>query len=539
MRLIMLLFCVCPSLLLAQYSKGDSLRGSLNSNRNWWDVLRYRLNVKLDIDNRFISGSNIIVFKKKTAGDKMQIDLQSPLIIDSVRFHNSLCKWTHNYNAWLISLPSPANDTDSILVFYSGKPRPAKFPPWDGGISWKKDEKGRPWIAVSCQGLGASVWWPNKDHQDDEPDQGMTISVTVPDTLINISNGRLRSSQRNSDSTATFIYEVKNPINNYDVTFNTGKYITVKDSFMGLNGKLGIEYAVLDYNKEKIESHLKKDTHRMLECFEFWFGPFPFYEDGYRLVETPYLGMEHQSAIAYGNKFRKGYMGMDRSRTGVGMLWDFIIVHESGHEWFGNNITCKDNADMWIHESFTTYSEVLFMQCAHSKDTAEKYLLGLRRNIMNDKNMIGDYGVNREGSNDIYDKGANMIHTIRQIINDDTLFRKILIGMNAEFGKKTVTTTDIEHYWIQKSGKNLKPVFNQYLRSTTIPVINLSLKNNKLTYYFSNCLPEFTMPVRLFTGEGKALWVTPTINKQKVTLGENVKSVRVDENFYLKVPARK
>jgi aminopeptidase N len=518
---------------MAQYSRADSLRGTLNANRSWWNVLYYDLKVKFDIDNKSVKGSNCISFKPVSAGTVMQIDLQNPLQIDSAFFHNKKCRWTHEANAWMIELSGPVGQLrDSILVFYSGKPRAARFAPWDGGIIWGKDEKKRPWINVACQELGASVWWPNKDHQSDEPDLGMKISITIPDTLVNISNGNNIAVIQNPDRTATWVYQVKNPINNYDVTFNIGKYITETEFFDGANGKLKIEYCVLDYNKDKIENHLRKDTRNMLKCFEHWFGPYPFYEDGYRLVETTYLGMEHQSAISYGNKFRMGYLGRDRSGTGIGMLWDYIIVHESGHEWFGNNITSNDIADMWIHESFTTYSEALFVECIFNKDSACKYVQGLRRNIENDRNIIADYGVNREGSGDMYDKGANMVHIIRQIINNDSLFREILRGMNRDFAKKTVDGKTIEDYWITKSGKNLAPVFDQYLRSTDVPVFEYRISKEKLFYRFTNCKNNFTVPLRVYIDK-KLVWLEPETIQKEFALPVKVKTVKVDKNFYI------
>lgn len=517
----------------AQYSKGDSLRGSVNENRAWWNVLHYNLKVNVNIANKDLSGSNVITFETISEQNKMQIDLQEPLKIDSVMFHNKKCTWVHLYNAWIIDLHSKSNAVDSVIVFYSGRPRAAKFPPWDGGLSWKKDEKNRPWVGVSCQGLGASVWWPNKDHQYDEPDKGMLISITIPDSLKNISNGNLVSIVKNADTTATWVYKVINPINNYDVTLNIGNYITVRDSFIGKKGLLRIEYTVLDYNADKIETHLKKDTKDMLGSFEYWFGAYPFYEDGYCLVETSYLGMEHQSAIAYGNKFRKGYLGTDRSRTGVGLLWDFIIIHESGHEWFGNNITCKDNADMWIHEGFTTYSEVLFMESTRGKDTANIYVQGLRKNIRNDIPMIGDYGVNKEGSGDIYDKGANMIHTIRQVIDNDSVFHEILLGLNKDFEKKTVTTKEIEDYVSTKSGKDLAPVFDQYLRTKNVPVFEYKISKGKLIYKWANCNKAFNMPVKILLDNKKTLWLSAITTKKEMILPKGVKAISIDPNLYV------
>ncbi|MGZ3920944.1 MAG: M1 family metallopeptidase [Bacteroidia bacterium] len=536
MKSLFIFLTVCASInVFGQYSKGDSLRGTVNENRSWWDVQRYDLKVNVNIAEQKIKGSNVIAFKTISAQKKFQIDLQEPLQVDSVLFHSVKCKWTHLYNAWIVDLPSSAGTIDSITVFYSGKPRAAKFPPWDGGFSWKKDEKGRDWVGVSCQGLGASVWWPNKDHQYDEPDDGMTISVTVPDSLTDISNGKLMSVIKNNDHTSTWKYKVINPINNYDVTLNIGRYITVKDSFEGKNGELKIEYAVLDYNKDKIETHLRKDTKDMLKSLEYWFGSYPFYEDGYKLVETSYLGMEHQSAIAYGNKFKKGYLGTDRSRTGVGLLWDFIIIHESGHEWFGNNITCSDNADMWIHEGFTTYSEVLFMESTRGKDTANMYVVGLRKNIRNDIPVIGDYGVNREGSGDMYDKGANMIHTIRQVINNDSIFHNLLLGLNKDFAKKCISSKEIENYMIEKSGKDLVPIFEQYLRTNKVPVFEYKIQKGQLIYCFTNCNKNFKMPLKVITDKGETLWLEVSTSKNEMKFPEETKMITVDPNFYVTV----
>lgn len=521
--------------LFAQYTKGDSLRGSLNPNRTWWDVTYYNLKVNVDLAAQTIAGSNCIYFKKLTDGRVMQVDLQNPLQLDSVLFHGKRCNWTHEFNAWMIKLTVESNVNDSLLVYYSGKPRAAKLPPWDGGISWKKDEKGRPWVGVSCQGLGASVWWPNKDHQSDEPDNGMSIAITIPDSLKNISNGRLQGVNKHKNGTATWIYKVNNPINNYDVTMNIGNYVTVKDSFAGLKGKLDVEYVVLDYNKEKIASHMQKDTKDMLKCFEYWFGPYPFYEDGYKLVETSYLGMEHQSAIAYGNKFKKGYLGSDRSRTGAGMLWDFIIIHESGHEWFGNNITCKDNADMWIHEAFTTYSEELFTECTHGKDTGEIYVRGQRRNILNDIPLIGDYGVNREGSSDIYDKGANMIHTIRQVINNDSIFRNVTLGLNKEFWKATVGTSEVETFISATSGIDFSKVFNQYLRTTNIPRLEYKFKKGQLQFKWANCNKDFDMPVKVLLNNNMEMWLKPTVSLKEIKVPKGVNGLTVVPDFYVTI----
>jgi aminopeptidase N len=527
---------LCTALNAQTYTRADSLRGSLNENRSWWDVLHYNLHVKVNLESKSIKGSNVITYKPIVKGRLMQIDLQEPLRIDSVVYHQKPCKFKYLLNAWLVELPLNRENIrrDSICIYYSGKPKTAKLAPWEGGLIWGKDDLKRPWIGVSCQGLGASVWWPNKDHQSDEPEEGMKITLTIPDTLVNISNGQLIAVKKHPDRSSSWTYLVKNPINNYDATFNIGKYVTTTDTFKGKSGLLKIEYVVLDYNQEKVEPHLKKDTKDMLRAFEYWFGPYPFYEDGYRLVETSYLGMEHQSAIAYGNKFKKGYLGRDRSGTGTGMLWDFIIVHESGHEWFGNNITCKDVADLWIHEGFTTYAEALFLEYNYHKDSASRYVIGLRKNILNDRPLIGPYGVNKEGSFDIYDKGANLIHTIRQLFDNDSTFREVLLGLNKTFGKKTVNSKEIENYINSKSRIDLTPVFDQYLRTTAIPILEYELLNGILSFKWQNCFPDFSMPLRIFLNNKEPLWIYPEAEKKEIRLPANIKAVTFDKNFYIR-----
>jgi aminopeptidase N len=499
-------------------------------------MLYYNLHVSVDDNKRSISGSNTIYFKTISNGTQFQVDLQKPLVVDSFIFHNKKLEVKHEFDAWTADLDPLLIDPkkDSVTIYYSGIPRKAKMAPWDGGLIWAKDKKNRKWINVACQGLGASVWWPLKDHQSDEPDKGMNISITANDSLVAISNGNLIKSIPNSNRTRTWTYSITNPINSYDVTMYLGSYVIVKDSFEGKNGKLKMEYIVLDYNKNKADSSLKPDTQKMLKSFEYWFGPYPFYADGFRLVESNFLGMEHQSAVAYGNKFRKGYMGMDRSGTGIGMLWDFIIIHECGHEWFGNNITTKDIADMWVHEGFTTYSEVLFIESEWGKDSASKYVRGLRKSISNDVPIIGNYDVNKEGSGDMYDKGANMIHTIRKVINNDELFHEILLGLNKDFGKRTVTSKDVEEYISEKSKINLKPLFDQYLRSTKIPKLEFSFKKKQLVYKWVNCNSDFNMPVRIKINNGVELLLEPISTDKKLKHGSKIETISVDPNYYIR-----
>ncbi|MES1220353.1 MAG: M1 family metallopeptidase, partial [Bacteroidota bacterium] len=393
-------------------TKQDTLRGSIGPGRAWWDVTRYDVTVKPDYISKTISGTNTISFKWLTSTNGfMQIDLQEPMIMDSVIYHNQSLNFQRDSNAWFIKWPVKDHlKEDKLVIYFHGKPREAITPPWDGGWVWTKDEKGRPWMTVACQGLGASVWYPCKDHQSDEPDNGATLSITVPDTLVAVGNGRLKEKISNKDQTITWIWEVKDPINNYSIIPYIGKYVNFTDTLNGEKGKLDISYWVMDYNLEKAKEHFGEGVKPMLRCFEYWFGPYPFYEDSYKLVESSHLGMEHQSAVAYGNRYVNGYRGGDLSGTGWGKKWDYIIVHESGHEWFANNITTNDIADLWVHEGITCYSETLFTECQSGKEAANEYTQGLRKRILNNKPLIGIYGVNKEGSGDMYNKGSNLMH---------------------------------------------------------------------------------------------------------------------------------
>ena len=465
----------------------------------------------------------------------MQIDLQQPLIIDSVIYKNRSLNFKRDGNVCFIEWPSldHMND-DSISIFYHGKPREAVNAPWDGGWVWTKDEKGRPWMTVACQGLGASVWYPCKDHQSDEPDNGASLTITVADSLVAVGNGKLTGKKNNGNGTTSWKWEVNSPINNYTIVPYIGKYVNWQENYNGEKGKLDCSYWVLDYDLEKSKKQFGRDVKPMLTCFEEWFGPYPFYDDGYKLVESSHLGMEHQSAIAYGNKFLDGYLGSDLSGTGWGTKWDYIIIHESGHEWFANNITTNDIADMWVHEGFTNYSEVLFVECQQGKKAADEYCRGLRNNIQHDGPVIGKYGVNKEGSGDMYAKGANMIHTIRQVINDDILFKKILRGLNKTFYHKTVDTKDIENYISKQSGKDLSKIFDQYLRTPQIPQLEYKIKGSSFSYRWKNCIKGFNMPVRIFSG-GHQRWIMPTTEWQTQKMADwfDEKSFSIDKNFYI------
>ena len=429
------------------------------------------------------------------------------------------------------------NSIHSISIAYSGKPREAVRPPWDGGWIFTKDEKGRPWMTVACQGLGASVWFPCKDHQSDEPDNGSSLTIIVPDTLTAIANGRLKEKTSLGNGITSWTWEVKNPINNYTIIPYIGKYVTWHDEYAGEKGKLDCEYWVIDYNLSKAKEQFKQ-VPMMLRAFEYWFGPYPFYEDGYKLIESSHLGMEHQSAVAYGNHFINGYYrsenkkGTDLSGTGWGLLWDFIIVHESGHEWFGNNITTNDIADMWVHEGFTNYSETLFTDYHFGIAAGNDYCIGTRSRIQNDIPIIGPYGVNQEGSGDMYYKGGNLLHTIRQVINNDEKFRLLLRNLNKDFYHQTTTSQEIEKYISVKSGIDFSKIFDQYLRTIKIPLLEYKINKTTIAYHWADCADGFNLPVKLTDGS----WLSPTPQWKEIPMKENyMKGIDVDRNFYVLV----
>jgi aminopeptidase N len=513
------------------FSRQDTLRGSITPERIWWDLTYYHLKVQVDPEKRYISGENTIKYTVLSANQTMQIDLQAPLKMTKVTQDGKELAILHDGNAHFVTLTKQQviGNTESIIVQYEGNPKEAIRAPWDGGFSWKKDANGKHFIATSCQGLGASVWWPCKDHMYDEV-ESMRISVTVPSHLMDVSNGRLESVENHGETT-TYNWFVNNPINNYGVNVNIGDYTHFSEVFDGEKGPLSMDYYVLKDHLQKAKKQFT-DAPKMMKAFEHWFGAYPFYEDGFKLVEVPYLGMEHQSSVTYGNEFKQGYLGRDLSGTGWGLKFDFIIIHESGHEWFANNITDIDAADMWIHESFTNYSESLFLDYYYGKKAASEYVIGLRKTIANTSPIIGKYNVNKSGSSDMYNKGGNMLHTLRQLIDNDEKWRLILRKMNADFYHQTVTTKQIEDFLSKETGFNLNPFFNQYLRTIKIPTLEHTIKNKTLKYRWTNTVANFEMPLKT-TINGKEKWIYPTSTWKNLALTSAGTSFLIDENFYV------
>jgi aminopeptidase N len=517
------------------FSRRDNLFGSNTPHRSWWNVQRYDVEVAPDFTSKTIAGRTTITFTvlPNRQSDYLQVDLQKPMQIDSLYFNGKIYindpgrPYYNDGSHYFIPLPKlSVGSTNSVTVVYHGRPKEAVNAPWDGGWVWKRDKNGRPWMSVACESDGASIWYPCKDIWSDEPDKGASLTIHVPDTLMAIGNGRLLSKTA-SNGIAIYRWEVKSPINTYNIIPYIGQYTSWSDTLSGEKGKLDLTYWVLDYEKERARKQFEQ-VKPTLRSFEHWFGPYPFYEDGYQLVQSPYLGMEHQSAVAYGNGFKNGYMGTDLSGTGWGLKWDYIIVHETGHEWFGNNITAKDKADMWVHEGFTNYSESIFIETYWGKEAANEYTQGLRKNIQNDKPVIGSYDVHKAGSTDMYYKGANLVHTIRQLLNDDVRLRQILRGLNNEFYHQTVTTAQVENYISKQGGIDLTNVFYQYLRTTKIPVLEFRQTGNTIRYRWNNIIKGFNMPVKTATG----LWLKPSAQWQVLTL-KGGETFGVDKNFYI------
>lgn len=522
-----------------EFSRKDSLRGQLTPLRTCYDVTYYHLDVDINIPKRSIAGSNLIKFKTIQDFNRIQIDLFDNMAIDKILYRGKQLKYTREFNAVFIDFPTQikANTLDSILVYFSGTPHQANRAPWDGGFDWKKDSNNKPWVASANQGIGASLWWPNKDHQSDEPDS-VLISVTVPKELMNVSNGRLRNTESIGKKKTKFNWFVSNPINNYNIAINIGDYVHFQDSFNGEKGKLDIDYYVLRENIERAKPHFEANVKPMLKAFEYWFGPYPFYEDSFKLIETSHLGMEHQSGIAYGNRFLNGYLGRDGSGTGWGLKWDFIIIHEAGHEWFGNNITASDIADMWIHESFTNYSEALYIDYYFGKKAGQEYIHGNRRAIQNKTPIQGQYHVNNEGSGDMYNKGGVLHNMIRTIIADDDKWRSILRGLNAKFYHQQVDYDDIVNFINQESGLNFNSIFEQYVKTTLIPVLCISeTKDGKVQTKWKNTVKNFEMPVYIGTADNNLKAINITNNDQTLNIHNLTKeNIKIDTfNYYIDI----
>ena len=515
-----------------KFTLADELRGSITPQRAWWDLQHYSIEVDVFAQTKSLSGTNTITYRVLSPNSTMQIDLQEPMRIDLVTQNGEKIEIESIGNAHFLDLKQTQEigAKNKVTIHFSGIPREALNAPWDGGLVWSKDSNGIDFIASANQGIGASVWWPVKDHPQDEPDKGVDLFITTPKNLVGVGNGRLIEEITNKD-TKTWHWQVVNPINSYGVNINVGDYVNFSETYNGLKGKLDLSYWVLRDNLEIAKEQFKQ-APLMLEAFEYWFGPYPFYEDSFKLVEAPYLGMEHQSSVTYGNKYKNGYLGRDLSGTGWGLEFDFIIIHEAGHEWFANNITNKDVADMWIHEGFTAYSENLYLNYHFGEKAASEYVIGTKRSIQNDTPLIGTYNRNNRGSNDMYYKGANILHTLRQLIADDQKWRAILQGLNKDFYHQTVTSHQVERYISEKSGIHLTQFWEQYLRTTMIPNLQYTIQENQLRYRYTDVIQDFDMPVQVKIN-GVLNWIQPTSAWKTLENNGKIKTLDVQQDFLI------
>ncbi|HEX5385204.1 MAG TPA: M1 family metallopeptidase [Gemmatimonadales bacterium] len=522
------------------FTHADTVRGSITPERAWWDVTFYDLRVAIDPADSTLRGSNAITYRvtgmpPHAGRGAMQIDLQAPLAIDSVTEDGHRLDFRRDGNTWFVTPAArePRGRSRTVTVYYHGRPRVAARPPWDGGLVWARDSAGAPWIGTASEGIGASIWWPNKDTWADEPDSQRT-ALTVPDSLQAIANGRLRTVTPHGDGTTTWEWVVTNPINNYDVAAYAGHYAELDSVYQGERGPLTLAFRPLAAHVDTARVQFRQ-VAPMLQCFEHWFGPYPWYRDGYQLVESPYLGMEHQSAVAYGNDYLNGYLGRDLSGTGWGLRWDFIIVHESAHEWWGNNITAADIADMWIHEAFAAYAEALYTECRFGKAAGAAYVIGTRKRIENDRPIVGHYGVNDEGSGDMYYKGANMLHTIRQLVGNDSTWRAVLRGLNQTFRHRVVTGRQVEEYMSAHTGVDLSRVFAQYLTTTKVPTLEYRLSGDTLSYRWTDVVPGFDMPVRVTLGGDRTMTLEPRETWRSAVVAISApEQLSVDDDYYVR-----
>lgn len=514
------------------FTQQDSLRGSITPERAWWDVTKNTLDVTIFPNNKSISGSNTITYKVIQSYQTLQLELQAPLVIDSILQDKKTLKYNQKGYSYFVDLQKKQipNALENLTIFYHGKPQEAKKAPWDGGLVWQKDPKGSHFIASANQQIGASVWWPCKDHPADEMESAK-ITITCPNPLMNVSNGRSTSIHKNNNNTTSYTWEVTNPINNYGISINIANYANFSETYKGLKGDLDCNYFVLKENVNKAKKQFK-DVPKMLTAFEYWFGPYPFYKDSYKMVETPYLGMEHQSCVAYGNNYENGYLGKPMGDSKWGSKFDFIIIHESGHEWFANSISCQDVADMWIHEAFTTYSESLFLDYHYGTQAANEYVQGIKSLVRNDKPIIGAYNVHNHGSSDMYFKGSLMLHTLRQIVNDDDKWRNILLGINKTFYHKAITGQQMIDYINQQIEKvDLEGFFDQYLKTTKIPQLSVKQVKGNIYYKWTNVVANFNIPIKIYLNE-KENWLQPKAKNWKKIKG-NLNDLKVDKNFYV------
>ena len=545
-----LVFFVCvlattaPAQLLdgfsATFDRCDTLRGSLRPERTCFDVTSYDLALDIEFADSSIAGTNAVHFTVVEPTDRIQLDLFENMVIDRVVDAGTGAELDveRECAAVFIDLGRtvPVGERMVLKVHYHGRPRVAVNAPWDGGFTWTTDGAGHPWLGVSCQGIGASLWWPNKDHLSDEPDS-MRITATVPPALSLVANGELERGELGPED-SVYTWRVGYPINNYNVTLNVGDYTAFFDTYTSSDGReLALQYYVLPEHLDTARVHFQQ-VKPMLACYETYLGDYPFWEDGFALVETPYLGMEHQGAIAYGNGYQPGYAGWDYSR--IGLDFDYIIIHEAGHEWWGNSVSVADIADLWIHEGFCTYSEAIYVECLHGYDTAMAYINAKKPFIGNEHPVLGIHGVNHEGDGDMYSKGMLFLNTLRHLVDDDEAWwAGIKTLVDERFAQSIVSTDDILGFFNETFDKDFTATFEQYLAHPHIPVLLYRLEDrgdgrHRMTYRWLADADGFDMPVRIHTPDGGWRWIRPSATLQRLTLEmDDAEDLRFDtDRFY-------
>ncbi|MEW6131109.1 MAG: M1 family metallopeptidase [Acidobacteriota bacterium] len=473
-----------------QPSRADILRGEYSQWRANNDLLAYDLDIRVDPDKKFISGKNTIRFKMLKDDTRIQLDLFANLNVDKILYKQMPLKYTRELGTVFVDFPAPLkkNSIQSIEFYYSGYPQETgRF----GGISFRKDPAGRHWITTACQGIGASIWWPNKDQQRDEV-ENMRLRVAIPGSLTDVSNGRFVGKTDLGDGYTRYDWAINYPINNYCVSLNIGTY----EHFNEKLGDLTMDYYCLPENLERAKRQFAQ-AKPMMEAFQKYFGEYPFKKDGYKLIEVPYSGMEHQSAVTYGNRFANGYLERDWTGVGVSLKFDFIIIHESAHEWFGNAITASDVSDEWIHEGWATYAECVYVEALFGKADALKYTNGYKAKVRNRQPIITTRGANQTPSQDMYFKGALFLNTLRSVVDNDELWWKTVRDYALKFRYQNILTEDLIKFFNERAGKNLTPIFDQYLREAALPVLELRFQENEVAYRWQAAVKAFAMPVKV------------------------------------------
>jgi aminopeptidase N len=505
----------------------DILRGEYGPYRANNDLLSYHLDVRVDPEKKYLSGKNSIRFKMLKDGTRIQLDLHSALNVDKILLGATPLKYERDSGAVFIDFPETLKTGREYTIdfYYSGNPvETARF----GGITFKEDTSGHPWINTACEDIGASVWWPNKDQWRDEV-ENMQISVSVPNDLVDVSNGRFIGKTDLGDGYTRWDWQVNYPINSYDVSMNIGNY----QHFSDMLGDLTLDFYALPEDLEKAKTQFAQ-AKGMLEAYQHYFGEYPFIKDGYKLIEVPYAGMEHQSAVTYGNHFANGYLERDWTGVGISPRFDFIIIHESAHEWFGNSITAADRSDMWIHEAWATYLECLYVEYRWGKEDGLKYTNAYKKKVQNREPVITQRGINGTPPQDEYFKGALFINTLRSIVNNDDRWFKLIHDFYQHFKYQNIMTEDVVAYFNQQTGMNLTPVFDQYLRHTAIPILELKFQpaDGTVSYRWKVDLPAFAMPIRVGSKDN---WqtITPTTEWQtmKTNLSKDDFDVATDLYF--------